>query len=508
MHRKSRSHGERVNNESTPVLLELPTSTDQRNRLQSEQCLSQQCMPVAGSLATLTVPDNIPLIQANKVTKHIKSSSSGAEVISTVRHSRSSLETEIGDIIGAKNHVPRNDPMVRFLVKMKERWNTKPSTVASFVPTSYIDMDELESCDMLNKETNLEVQSESESLFSGEILFAILGSILTSVAIVMVNKLILNNGFPFAATLTALHQLTVFVVTKGMITFGFLEPVPDPLAGYGRMRIFVAFLYSMSLVLMNLTLSMCSVAYYQLLKMSCIPTIVILQFLLFRQVVGARIILCLAVILLGIFVSTVVPVLGSPSEKNNESVTPTESTNSTFVAVVISLFAVLTTGLNQIAINQVQDLKRLSSWQLMNIMSKISFFVCLAAAVFIDVGVSLGDGTRLLLSIVELDWALFTAQSTAIWIKVMEFSNTLRDMSRIPLEWILCSCLLAVVVNVFGMSLIKGTSPVTFQVVGHLKTILTLAVGTICFGTNGAQGWSFVGIMIALVGSVLYGKEK
>lgn len=69
--------------------------------------------------------------------------------------------------------------------------------------------------------------------------------------------------------------------------------------------------------------------------------------------------------------------------------------------------------------------------------------------------------------------------------------------------FILLSCLIAVSVNFSTFLVIGKTSPVTYQVLGHLKTCLVLAFGyTLLHDPFTSR--NIIGILIAIVGMGLY----
>ncbi|KAL2539979.1 putative membrane protein [Abeliophyllum distichum] len=69
--------------------------------------------------------------------------------------------------------------------------------------------------------------------------------------------------------------------------------------------------------------------------------------------------------------------------------------------------------------------------------------------------------------------------------------------------FIVLSCLISVSVNFSTFLVIGKTSPVTYQVLGHLKTCLVLAFGYVLL-SNPFSWRNIFGIMVALVGMVLY----
>ena len=72
------------------------------------------------------------------------------------------------------------------------------------------------------------------------------------------------------------------------------------------------------------------------------------------------------------------------------------------------------------------------------------------------------------------------------------------------------TCFAAIAVNLVTFALIGKTSAVTYQVVGHLKTCLTLLGGYIMFDSKAAalSIYNVAGVIIALIGMMLYGDIK
>ncbi|KAJ3083294.1 hypothetical protein HDU99_000064 [Rhizoclosmatium hyalinum] len=371
------------------------------------------------------------------------------------------------------------------------------------------DLTSISSTTLAEKEAELKKATsgrESEKLLTTGTLIAIIGSIGCSVSLVMVNKLVLNNGFDFSSSLTVFHQLTGYLYSSSLIYFKVIPPLPEPLPEYAFSRYYIAGLYSAGIVLMNQSLSMNPVAFYQVLKMACIPAIAILQYFLYAKKTPRKTAISLGVILLGVFFATFTPGGSASSKAAKASETTGPDWFSGLITLVVSVGAIVTTVLGQMEMNASPDLKRLNSLQSMNAMSLISFFVCLAAAVVIDMKVGPEDFARLALSLIGLNNVGFVEQLKVIIDKFGYFWYILTNEA--PFGWILASCALAIGVNVFGMSLIKGTSAMTYQVVGHLKTVLTLAIGAIMFGRGGLEGFKGVGVVIAFIGIVMYSRDK
>ena len=69
--------------------------------------------------------------------------------------------------------------------------------------------------------------------------------------------------------------------------------------------------------------------------------------------------------------------------------------------------------------------------------------------------------------------------------------------------FIILSCLISISVNFSTFLVIGKTSPVTYQVLGHLKTCLVLTFGYILL--RDPFSWrNILGILIAMIGMILY----
>jgi solute carrier family 35 protein E3 len=83
------------------------------------------------------------------------------------------------------------------------------------------------------------------------------------------------------------------------------------------------------------------------------------------------------------------------------------------------------------------------------------------------------------------------------------------DFEKAEFVIVLLTGLVSVSVNVCAFGLIGKTSAVTYQVVGHCKTILIFVFGLLMFpareGETAAQFWKkIIGLIISMSGMVLY----
>ncbi|XP_058179679.1 UDP-xylose transporter 3 [Rhododendron vialii] len=276
-------------------------------------------------------------------------------------------------------------------------------------------------------------------------------SVVSSVSIVICNKALISTlGFTFATTLTSWHLLVTFISLHAALWMKLFEHKPfDPRAVMG-----FGILNGTSIGLLNLSLGFNSVGFYQMTKLAIIPFTVLLETIFFRKKFSRNIQLSLGVLLLGVGIATVTDlqlnVLGS----------------------VLSLLAVVTTCVAQIMTNTIQKKFKVSSTQLLYQSCPYQAITLFITGPFVD-------------------W-LLTNQN------VFAFKYTPQ-----VLAFIVLSCMISVSVNFSTFLVIGKTSPVTYQVLGHLKTCLVLGFGYVLL-SNPFSWRNLLGILIAVVGMVIY----
>ncbi|TPX30165.1 hypothetical protein SmJEL517_g06205 [Synchytrium microbalum] len=282
----------------------------------------------------------------------------------------------------------------------------------------------------------------------------IIGNIASSVFIVLVNKLAMT-GFPFPTALTAFHQIFCWIFTY-LLTSTHQLHIPTPLNT--QEAVLLGTSYSLGVVFMNISLKHNSVGIYQLLKMACIPCIVLLQRILYSTHIPLETTTCLSLILTGVGLSTIRELSLNP------------------LGMIYGSLAVATTAIGQVWLANRHSAKQYDGLQLVAVISPYTSIICILASLIFES------------SAIP---ALFTNQDVNV-------------------PYILATCLLAVAANYFGFSLIMSTGAVTYQVVGHFKTVLTLGVGMLLSG--GSSGdisvLKGVGVVTSLVGMVWYSRIK
>ncbi|KAL5203410.1 hypothetical protein ABZP36_014362 [Zizania latifolia] len=276
-------------------------------------------------------------------------------------------------------------------------------------------------------------------------------SVVSSVSIVICNKALMSSlGFNFATSLTSWHLLVTFCSLHVALWMKLFEHKPfDPrtVMGFGVLN-------GISIGLLNLSLGFNSVGFYQMTKLAIIPCTVILETLFFRKKFSRSIQLSLSVLLFGVGVATVTDL------------------QLNAVGSILSLLAIITTCIAQIMTNTIQKKFKVSSTQLLYQSCPYQSLTLFLIGPFLD--------------------GFLTNQN------VFAF-----DYTSQVVFFIVLSCLISVSVNFSTFLVIGKTSPVTYQVLGHLKTCLVLTFGYVLL--HDPFSWrNILGILIAVVGMALY----
>ncbi|KAK1261123.1 hypothetical protein QJS04_geneDACA002422 [Acorus gramineus] len=277
-------------------------------------------------------------------------------------------------------------------------------------------------------------------------------SVASSVAIVICNKALISSlGFPFATTLTSWHLMVTFCALH--VAQRFFKAFEAKSIDLKTVTLF-GILNGSSIGLLNLSLGFNSIGFYQMTKLAIIPFTVLLETLFFRKQFSRNIKLSLMVLLLGVGIASITDlklnVLGS----------------------VLSLLAIATTCVGQIMTNTIQKKLGVSSTQLLYQSSPFQAAILFVTGPFVD--------------------KLLTKQN------VFAYTYT-----PLVLGFIILSCLISISVNFSTFLVIGKTSPVTYQVLGHLKTCLVLALGYTVLRDPFTMR-NILGISVAVFGMGLY----
>ncbi|XP_022922419.1 UDP-rhamnose/UDP-galactose transporter 6-like [Cucurbita moschata] len=281
-------------------------------------------------------------------------------------------------------------------------------------------------------------------------------NVVTSVGIIIVNKaLMATYGFSFATTLTGLHFATTTLMTVILRWLGYIQASHLPLPELLKFVLFANF----SIVGMNVSLMWNSVGFYQIAKLSMIPVSCLLEVVLDKIRYSRDTKLSIAVVLLGVGVCTVTDV--SVNTKG-------------FIAAII---AVWSTSLQQYYVHFLQRKYSLSSFNLLGHTAPAQAASLLLIGPFLDY------------------WLTRT--------RVDQYDYNLPSTI-----FIILSCSIAVGTNLSQFICIGRFTAVSFQVLGHMKTILVLVMGFFFFGKEGLNMQVVLGMVIAVIGMIWYGNAS
>ncbi|XP_044475696.1 UDP-rhamnose/UDP-galactose transporter 6-like [Mangifera indica] len=277
-------------------------------------------------------------------------------------------------------------------------------------------------------------------------------NVVTSVGIIIVNKaLMATYGFSFATTLTGLHFATTTLMTSVLRWMGYIQPSHLPLPELLKFIMCANF----SIVGMNISLMWNSVGFYQIAKLSMIPVSCLLEVVLDKIRYSKDTKLSISVVLLGVGVCTITDV----------------SVNARgFVAAFI---AVWSTSMQQYYVHHLQRKYALSSFNLLGHTAPAQAATLLLIGPFLDY------------------WLIGKRIDTY-------------DYQTASVVFIILSCTIAVGTNLSQFICIGRFTAVSFQVVGHMKTVLVLFMGFVFFGKEGLNLQVVLGMIIAVIGMIWY----
>ncbi|KAJ8458659.1 hypothetical protein OPV22_031585 [Ensete ventricosum] len=258
-------------------------------------------------------------------------------------------------------------------------------------------------------------------------------NIVTSVGIIMINKaLMATHHFTFATTLTGLHFATTTLLTIIFRWLGYIQPSHLPLSNLIKFVLFA----NLSIVGMNISLMWNSVGFYQIAKLSMIPVSCLLEVVFDKIHYSRATKLSIVVVLVGVAICTVTDV----------------SVNAR--GLIAATIAVWSTALQQYYVHFLQKKYSLGSFNLLGHTAPVQAASLLILGPFVD-----------------------------YWLTSKRVDKF--DYSVTAVFFIVLSCTIAVGTNLSQFICIGRFTAVSFQVLGHMKTVLVLTLGFFLFGREG-----------------------
>lgn len=281
-------------------------------------------------------------------------------------------------------------------------------------------------------------------------------NVVSSVGIIIVNKaLMATYGFGFATTLTGLHFATTTLMTILFRWLGYIQPSSLPLSELLRFVLFA----NLSIVGMNVSLMWNSVGFYQIAKLCIIPVLCLLEVVFDKIRYSRATKLSILVVLIGVAICTVTDV----------------SVNGR--GMIAASIAVWSTALQQYYVHFLQRKYSLGSFNLLGHTAPAQAASLLLLGPFLDY---LLTGKRV---------DTFGYGVTTVF-------------------FIILSCTIAIGTNLSQFICIGRFTAVSFQVLGHMKTILVLILGFFFFGKEGLNFHVVFGMILAVVGMIWYGNAS
>ncbi|CAK9156313.1 unnamed protein product [Ilex paraguariensis] len=259
----------------------------------------------------------------------------------------------------------------------------------------------------------------------------------------------------FATTLTGLHFATTTLMTVVLRWLGYIQASHIPLSELLKFVLFANF----SIVGMNVSLMWNSVGFYQIAKLIMIPVSCFLEIVLDNVRYSRDTKLSIVLVLLGVAVCTVTDV--SVNAKG-------------FVAAFVAVWG---TSLQQYYVHFLQRKYSLGSFNLLGHTAPAQAASLLLLGPFLD-----------------------------YWLTKKRVDSYPYSFSSV--FFIVLSCTIAIGTNLSQFICIGRFTAVSFQVLGHMKTILVLILGFFFFGKEGLNLHVILGMIIAVAGMVWYGNAS
>ncbi|XP_020583549.1 UDP-galactose transporter 2-like [Phalaenopsis equestris] len=281
-------------------------------------------------------------------------------------------------------------------------------------------------------------------------------NVVTSVGIIMVNKaLMATHGYSFATTLTGLHFAATTIMTIVLRWLGYVQPSHLPVPDLIKFVIFA----NLSIVGMNVSLMWNSVGFYQIAKLCMIPVSCFLEVLFDKVRYSRNTKLSILVVLIGVAVCTITDV----------------SVNAR--GLVAATIAVWSTALQQYYVHYLQRKYSLGSFNLLGHTAPLQAASLLLLGPFVD-----------------------------YWLTRRRVDTY--DYNIISVFFITLSCIIAIGTNLSQFICIGRFTAVSFQVLGHMKTIFVLVLGFFLFGREGLNLHVILGMIMAVIGMIWYGNAS
>jgi solute carrier family 35, member E3 len=345
----------------------------------------------------------------------------------------------------------------------------------------------------------------------------LLTNLVSACAIVFANKAVLSVvRFRFTVALTCIHTVATWLTARVLCRLGIIKRKPLP----RRAVVALAGAFAGYIVLCNVSLQLNTVGFYQLTKIAIAPTVLVLEAVAQRRRPALSVTLCVLVVCAGIALATVFDT----------------QVMTNLPGLVVGLVSVAVSAQYGMWIGSMTKQHGVMSMQLLEQYlpyASLMMAICVpfeslvlmrggsdgrsgfiigrpstaaeavasaaAAAAAAAAGAST-SATSAAASTTATATAAATSASTA---------STLLTFNYTPLAvgLIALSAVLGVLVTFSTFLVIGNTSPLTYAVAGHAKTIVILGGGVLLFGDRISR-IKALGLVLALGGVIAYTRVK
>jgi solute carrier family 35 protein E3 len=299
------------------------------------------------------------------------------------------------------------------------------------------------------------IAEQKHYIMSTALLLAAAGNIGSAVHLILTNKrVIIVDKFAFTAVLAVLHSYTTFLGCLVLLLAGFIKYKP---VSSMRTLTIISIGSLVSILFMNLSLVHNSVGFYQISKLACIPMTLLIECYLgmMHQTLTLRLLLSLLLLSVGM------------------ALVATNDTSATSLGLLWAFLGTFSTSVAQVLFSPLQKSLQLDPLQLL---LHTSPMLTLGASLAVPLS---DDMPRLLSHRVT--------------------TELVRDLA--------ISCVCAIVLNMTNYAVLSMTTPLTNQIIGHVKTIAIIVFGVI-YTDNKPTTKMILGICLALLGVGFYTREK
>jgi len=259
-----------------------------------------------------------------------------------------------------------------------------------------------------------------------------------------------------ATTLTALHFLVCTLSIWAIQHMGYIRKTTMP-----KQDLWIfTFIADISILTLNLSLMLNTVSFYQIAKLLIIPFVCAIERFYLGRVFTREVVATIGLVILGVAIVTI--------EDLQLDISPG--------GLIIAGISVVSSGLQQIFVRTMQQKHKLTSHELLSNTAPAQAWSLIFVGPFID-------------RMVTQDWV---------------FSYSFTTAGAFVLA---ASCSLAVLVNLSQFMCLGRFSAVSFQVLGHSKTVLVLMGGWLFLGDT-ITARKAIGMSTAVAGMVWYGKAS